>query len=105
MVPFPRTSVARHEMGDITADSPLDYDPRGVPLSQRIVERVSDAEGVDPLELDPLYTVVDPDALDSLFRTRLASSDGLGGELRFEYHDYEVRVTADGRVTLADPLD
>lgn len=92
-------------MGDTTVDSAPDYDPRGQSLGQRIVERVSDAEGVDPLELDPLYTAINPDALDSLFQTRLASSDGLGGELRFEYHDYEVRVTADGRVTLADPLD
>lgn len=89
-------------MGDATVDTAPDYDPRE-PLSRRIVERVADAEGVDPVELDPLYTVVDPDALDSLFQPRLASRDGPGGELWFEYHDYEVRVGADGRVTLADP--
>lgn len=73
-------------------------------LSMRVVEAVADAEGVDPVELDPLYTTVDPDAIEDVFRPQLTTGSvpDPTAEIRFEYHGYEVRVTATGRVSLAD---
>lgn len=70
--------------------------------SERIVEAVADAEGVDPLELPPLYDAVDPDAVDSLFapQLRVGSVPSHDAAVRFEYHGYVVRVAATGRISL-----
>lgn len=75
-------------------------------LSEGVVEAVATATGRDPVPLgmkeseveralDPLYTVVDPDALDTIFR-----SDARGA-MTFVYHDYEVTADSTGRVRLA----
>ena len=70
------------------------------PASVAVVERVAGAEGVDPLDLDPLYEAIDPDALDTL-------CGGAGRDARpparivFEYHGYTVIVDGPDSVTLA----
>lgn len=91
-------------MADLTSDAERNKHVMGSSLSQRVIERVAEAEGVDPIEIDPLYSVIDPDALDSLFRPQLKESavPDSNAALRFEYHGYDVRVTATGRVTLTD---
>lgn len=67
-------------------------------LSRRVIERVADAEGVDPKALDPpLYDVIDPDALDRLF---VDGGTGENGRVVFEYAGYEVHVSTDGQVDL-----
>lgn len=68
--------------------------------SERVVEAVADAEDADPLDLPPLFGVIDPDALDSLFSSRLGTSPV--GEVSFSYGGYDVTVAADGRVTLGE---
>lgn len=72
------------------------------PPSQAVVERVADAENVDPLALDvPLYDAVDPDALDALF----GPTDGAPrttGRVTFVYYGHTVVVASDGTVTLPD---
>ncbi len=66
----------------------------GVALSTAVVRAVADREGVDPIELDePLYEVIDSEALDELF----ASGDG---SVTFEYYGYEVTAHSDGQVDL-----
>lgn len=63
-------------------------------LSTGIVETVAEAVGVDPTGLrTPLYEVLDPDALDALFRTA-------DGAVTFEYLDYEVTAHATGEIDL-----
>lgn len=66
------------------------------PPSEAVVERVANREGVHPLELDPLYEVIDPSALDALVRTHEQKTSGL--QITFVYHGYEVTVTAEGVV-------
>lgn len=67
--------------------------------SGAVVERVAEAEGVDPLDLDPLYEAIDPDALDKL-------CGGVGRDGRpsarivFDYHGYTVVVDGPDSVTL-----
>lgn len=72
--------------------------------SQQVVETVAEAEGVDPTELDPLYSVVDPDALDSLFHSQSAHSEtrAPSTKVRFQYHGYDVRVTQANQITFVD---
>lgn len=68
-------------------------------MSEAVIHAVANAKGVDPIHLEPrLYDVVDPDALDSLFRQG-------SGEVLFEYAGFEVRVDADGNVTLSVPAN
>lgn len=66
-------------------------------LSWTVIETVADAEGVDPLELPPLYSVVDPDALETLFQPRTELQDTTA-RVVFTYHGHEVTVTAGGTV-------
>lgn len=60
-----------------------------------IVDAVSDAEGVSPLELQPLTTVIDPDALSALFRDRRNAMT-----VEFHYRGYRIRVSSDSHVTV-----
>ncbi len=65
-----------------------------MPPTKRIVERVAERAGLDPLELPPLYQAVDPDALNVLVETIEH------GSITFEYVDEEVTVYGDGTVEL-----
>jgi len=76
------------------ASTTLDYH-RDSP-SLRVVEALADATDTDPLELEPLYNVVDPEALDRLFRT----DSGVPASVRFEYDGHTVEVGSDGSVSI-----
>ena len=68
-------------------------------VTEAVVAAVADAEGVSPLELDPLASAIDPDALNALYR------DGRRGvAIEFAYQGYEVDVSGDGRVSVT-PLE
>ena len=74
----------------------------GESMSETVVTAVADAKGVDPLDLDPLYDAIDPDALDSLFSTSPGASAS-PTELRFEMGNCEVVVREGGTVTVTSP--
>jgi hypothetical protein len=58
-----------------------------------ITAGVASLENTTPDKLQPLYEVIDPEALECLFReTR--------GQLTFEYLDYEVTVSHDYSVEI-----
>lgn len=67
-----------------------------------VVRAVAAVSGLDPIpnptdptqSLDPLYTVVDGDALDSLFRS------DMDGTVSFTYHGYEVTVYSEGHLVV-----
>lgn len=69
------------------------YDKSG-PVCFTIVSRIADEEGVDPLELDPLHSRVDTDALENL----VAGDDTQDLRVDFQYHGYNVSVEGDGGV-------
>ncbi|QLG61253.1 HalOD1 output domain-containing protein [Halorarum salinum] len=74
------------------------------PPSATVIENVAVHKGTDALLLDPpLYDVLDPDALDALFR----DVDGARrtGEVSFEYCGCHVTVGSDGRVLVEDADD
>jgi hypothetical protein len=70
-----------------------------VPPSQAVVERVAACEGIDQLELMPLFKAIDPDALDRLVETSRHNDSTL--RITFTYHGHDVTVTSDGVVHLA----
>lgn len=68
--------------------------------STAVVEAVASAGGWEPTAVpEPLYDVVDPDALDAF----VASTDD--AEVSFTYMGYEVTVAGDGGVTVDDAED
>lgn len=67
-------------------------------LSMKVVKAIAEREEVEITELDkPLRTVIDPEALDRLFKQS-------SGRVIFDYHGYEVIVDHSGHVELV-PLD
>ena len=71
--------------------------------SQAIIERIADLEGICPTELTPpLYSAVDPDALDALVSSPAGESSV---SVRFTYKEYDIRITSGGSVSIDQPED
>ena len=76
--------------------------------STGIVELVAIAMDREPSSLQPLYDVVDPEALDLLIRSdvdaegadQTGTSPRADREVSFEYVGYRVTVRSDGEVTV-----
>jgi len=69
--------------------------------SMMIIDLISDLEGVDPVELSPpLYSVIDPEALDTLVHSASAETPQPWGHVDFEYCGYEIRVQSDGEIAI-----
>jgi hypothetical protein len=68
----------------------------------------SDSDSHDPgrtmaeLALDPLYSAVDPDALDAMFRTGRDDGSGTVERVSFPYHGHDVTVHGEGHVAVRD---
>ncbi|MCU4751825.1 hypothetical protein OB919_07490 [Halobacteria archaeon AArc-curdl1] len=61
--------------------------------SLEIVSAVADHLEREPIDLDPLYHSIDPDAIDSLFDTSASSVPSEGTRVTFTYERCEVTVT------------
>lgn len=59
--------------------------------SSAVVMTVATLTDTSPLELEPLYEVVDPDHLDGVFRN--VDGDSVGTKIEFTYTGCEVTVT------------
>lgn len=66
--------------------------------TQSIVSAVATETGTDPLELEPLYEVFDPDALDALLRSQESGTTSAPVRVEFAYEGCEVCVSATGSV-------
>lgn len=70
-------------------------------ISTIIVNAVAAIIDTSPTDISPLYTSVDPDALDKLFRSiSTENRRGLESTLSFTLNDCEVTVYANGRIEL-----
>lgn len=70
--------------------------PTAASPTERVIRAIAEQTGTSPLKLTPLYSVLDPDALDDLIRS-------VGDErtvVQFQYCGYTVRITGDGSVDL-----
>ncbi|PSQ49984.1 hypothetical protein BRD15_02500 [Halobacteriales archaeon SW_6_65_15] len=75
-------------------------------LSSKVIEALAAEEGVAPTELrDPLYDVIELEALDDLFSDRRDGSPRSDGLVVFAYQSYEVTVYSDGRVDVRESDD
>lgn len=77
-----------------TAAADLGTDDRP---SRSVVETITATEDIEQTDLPPLYTVIDPDALDTLFESQAGSEEGrTPTEVQFTYFGYEVTVSDAG---------
>jgi hypothetical protein len=77
-----------------------EYDWLSTPPSTAIIETVADACDREPMELDPLYDVVDPDALNELLRSSRDDPGADGTTVAFEVADTSVTVHGGGTVVV-----
>jgi len=71
-------------------------------IGERVVTAVADANDVDVTDLDVrLYDIVDPDALERLFRPRADGIPRARGQVVFEMAGCTVVVHSDGDVEVA----
>ncbi|QLH83437.1 HalOD1 output domain-containing protein [Halosimplex pelagicum] len=72
--------------------------------SEAVLDAVAERAGVDVLDLStPLYDAVDPEALDTFYRT--SGDEGTPTRVSFAYCGYDVTVSGDGTVVLDEATD
>lgn len=69
-------------------------------VSDRLIEKLADARGIDPMELPPLGRAIDLEALD-----RLVDSANSALAVSFSVDGHDVTVGADGTVVLDSPSE
>ena len=79
---------------NIMSGTTLDYHNDSISLS--VVEALADSLDTDPVELEPLYHAVDPEALDQLFQKDTPAS----ARVEFTYGGHTVEVRGDGAVLI-----
>ncbi|WP_164471084.1 HalOD1 output domain-containing protein [Halorubrum sp. CSM-61] len=67
-------------------------------VSQRVIAEVAETAGMDPLEMEPLYTRIDPDCLETIFSGESRTAARNQGEISFSMAGCQVTVGADGTV-------
>ncbi len=73
------------------------FDPGEDSVTAVLLDTIASCDERSPDELPPLVDVVDPEALDSLFRYRPGADQPVPEyAMRFEYDDYQVHVRSDG---------
>lgn len=92
-------------MGRTTTDTPNDERTTVTKPSITVLIHAAIAArvGSDASECPPLYDVIDPDALDTLFAPHHRTTER-HGKVIFEYCGYQVTVNADRTIEL-EPLD
>ncbi|WP_225333666.1 HalOD1 output domain-containing protein [Halomicrobium urmianum] len=78
------TYVSQHDWTDVE------------PLYLTVIETVSAVTETEPIAMEPLYSVLDPDALETL----LSTSRDSGVSISFLLDDCTVRVADDGEVSV-----
>ncbi|MFB6130058.1 MAG: HalOD1 output domain-containing protein [Salinigranum sp.] len=73
-------------------------DPGSESAVESIVKTVARVRGVPPSHLPPLYSVLDPETIDSLFALTESPHVEADWSLRFEYVGVRVRAFSNGDV-------
>lgn len=73
--------------------------------STAVITAVAEEDDVDPVAIEPLYEVVDPDMLDNIVNRTIYPRGSPNARIEFTYRDYQVLVKANGRGYLYDQDD
>jgi len=73
------------------------------PVSEAVIDAVVAHTGEDPLEMEPLHSTIDPDALDKLFNRRPSRRQQAGDiSVVFSFNGYEITVWSYGTIRISD---
>ena len=77
----------------------IQFDQEKTSASTAVIATLADVMDADPSELKPLYSTVDPGALDALVRVR----NGTTGDIHvsFTHEDHAITVSSYGVVTIS----
>lgn len=76
---------------------------RASPVSIRVIEKIAEREGIDPIEMrPPLYGAIDPDWLDEFPSKTTDSLEGRAGQITFTYKGYLVTVESSGHIEVTE---
>ena len=79
----------------------IQFDQEKTAASTAVIATLADVMDTDPSELTPLYSTVDPDALDAFVRVRTVT-DG-DTHVSFTHEGHQIRVSNYGVVTISLP--
>ena len=74
------------------------FDQEKTPPSIAVVATLADVMGVDPAELDPLYSAIDPDALDQFVHVHNRTRGDI--HVTFTHENHSITVHSYGVVTI-----
>ncbi|MFD1586261.1 HalOD1 output domain-containing protein [Halorientalis brevis] len=74
------------------------FDQAKTPASMAAIATLAGVMDADPVELDPLHSTVDPDALDALVRVRPGTSGD--SHVTFTHEDHAITVHSYGVVSI-----
>lgn len=89
---------------EVSTDESLSEGVVAAVSSDADVAAVPDAESWTERSLEPLFTAIDPEALDVVFDDHGDGADTPRGSVTFCYHGYEVTVCSEGLISLT-PLE
>lgn len=72
------------------------------PVSQQVVAAVAETTEKDPLEIEPLYTRVDPDCLETIFSDDSRVTTREHGQISFPMAGCHVVVEANGTINVTE---
>lgn len=75
------------------------YDSSIESVSLAIISTIATITESDPRKLEPLHSIVDPEALNNLFAPKQNGIGRTGGEVRFSYCGYEITATSNNEVS------
>lgn len=65
-------------------------------VTEGIIKATAAVENLEPTSLDPLYSAIDPDALNTLFRSGHSGNP----RVEFQYNGCDVQVTSDRNIVI-----
>ena len=81
----------------------MEFDGHTRQPTEAVVYAIAEASQTDPLDLPPLYSVVDTDALNAIVATSTNSRSQTETTLSFEYADHHVILEEYGRIVITPP--
>lgn len=85
----------------MSSDQPPDFTYELDPdesVAEGVIEATTEVTNHETTSLDPLYSVIDPDALNALFRPGHSGSP----QVTFQYNGCEIQVTSDRNIVIWD---
>lgn len=98
------TAISNAEYHEQTGSYRTEFDCKTRSASDAVVTAVATATGTDPLELPPIYSVLDSEALDKFFTSVTSGRDHGESTITFEYFDHSITVNGHGTV-IVDPCE